>query len=138
MIDFTPVAVAVVGGLITIVNAVFLAWLQSHMKDEAAKQTIANAMTNALGAVKQAADAGLEAHPLQVSIPGISPTTAAGVQYVLNNAGPELKRFTEITPELIAEKVEARIGLQAQAAAVQPVVVLSPTALGTTPIVTKE
>jgi hypothetical protein len=124
MIDFTPIAVSVVGALITIVNAVFLAWLQSHLKDEAAKATISNAMTNALGAVKQAADAGLAAHPLQVSMPGISPTTAAGVQYVLNNAGPELRRFSDITPETIAEKVEARLGLQSLAQAAQPVIVV--------------
>lgn len=111
MIDFTSLAISVVGGLITIVGTVFVTWLQAHMKDQTAAATIGNAVTNALGAVKQAADAGLVSHPLQAKIPGITPAAAAGVQYVLDNAGPELARFTDITPATIASKIDAKIGL---------------------------
>jgi hypothetical protein len=117
MIDFTPVAVAAVGGLMTIVGSIFLTWLQAHMKDQAAAVTINNAVTNALGAVQNAVATGLKAHPLQAQVPGLNPATAAGVQYVLDNAGPELERYAGITPALIASKIEARIGLAKQGTA---------------------
>ena len=111
MIDFTAIAVSFIGGLMTIAGSLFLVWLQGHMKDQAAALVIGNAVQNALGAVKQAADAGLAAHPLQLVVPGLAAPNAAGVQYVLDNAGPELKRFAGITPETIAEKIDAKIGL---------------------------
>lgn len=111
MIDFTTIAATVISGILTVVGSVFLAWLSSHMKDQAAAKVIGNAVQNALGAVQQAATVGLQAHPLQMTIPGISPSTAAGVQYVLDNAKPEIARFSSITPATIASKIEAQIGL---------------------------
>ena len=111
MIDLTQVTIAVVGALSTIIGTVFLAWLQSHMKDQAAAATIGAAVRSSLGTVKQAVSTELTDHPLQVTVPGISAARAAGVQYVLDNAGPELARFPEITPERIAGKIEAQIGL---------------------------
>jgi hypothetical protein len=120
MIDFTPIAVSAVGGLMTIIGSVFLFWLQSHMKDQTAAATISNAVNNALGSVQQAAAAGLASHPLQATIPGITPALAAGTQYVLDNAGPELARFANITPATIAQKIDAKIGLTKIPAAVVP------------------
>jgi hypothetical protein len=111
MIDFTQIVIAIVGGILSVVGTVFLAWLQSHMKDQAAAATIGNAVNNAIGAVQQAADAGIKSHPLQAQIPGITPAAAAGVQYVLDNAGPELQRFADVTPATIAAKIDAKIGL---------------------------
>lgn len=111
MIDFTQIVEAAASGIISIATAVFLAWLQSHMKDKAAAATISNAVVNAEGAAKQALDAGLTSHPLQVSLPiGTSPAVAAGVAYVLGQAGPELTRLG-ITPDAVAAKIDAKIGL---------------------------
>lgn len=111
-IDLTGVAVSIVGAVGSIITAVFLAWLQGHMKDKDAAATISNAVQNSIGAAQQAVIAGLQSHPLQAKLPaGTPPATAAAVQYVLDNAGPELKRFTDITPETIASKVGAKIGL---------------------------
>jgi hypothetical protein len=110
MIDFTSAVNTLIGGLLTVVVSVFLAWLQSHMKDKAAATTIGNAVQNSVGAFQQAVSADLASHPLQAALPGISPAAAAGVQYVLNNAGPELARFG-ITPVSVAEKVIAKVGL---------------------------
>lgn len=111
-IDLTGVAVSVVGAFMSIAGTVFLAWLQSHMKDQAAAATIGAAVKNAVGAVEQAADAGIQTHPLLVKLPAGTPApTAAGVQYVLDHAGPELERFTDITPAVIAAKVDAQLGL---------------------------
>jgi hypothetical protein len=124
-IDLTGLATTIVGGFLSILATVFLAWLQSHMKDQAAAATIGSAVKNALGAVKQAADAGLIAHPLQVQLPaGTSPAVAAGVSYVLTQAGPEATRLG-ITPDAIAGKVEAQLGL-AKIAAAAPTVVRAP------------
>src|ERR1035437_7421514 len=106
-IDLTGVAVSVVGAILSIVTTTFLAWLSSHMKDQAAAATIGAAVKNAVGAVEQAADAGLRSHPLQVELPPGTPApTAAGVQYVIDHAGPELTRFTGITLDAVTAKVE--------------------------------
>jgi hypothetical protein len=115
-IDWTPIVGAIVGGVFSIVGSVFLAWLQSHMKDQAAAATLGKAVQNALGAAQNAVDAGLKAHPLQSSLPvGTSPAVASGVQYVLNQAGPEMARLG-VTPDAVAGKVEAQIGLSRIAA----------------------
>lgn len=109
-IDFTAIAVAVVGGLITVIGSVGVAFINARMKDAQSAQALSNALTNSLGAVKQAVDANLSAHPLQATIPGVTPAVAAGVQYVLNNAGDEAERFG-ITPAGIANKIDAKLGL---------------------------
>jgi hypothetical protein len=127
-IDFTQVIIAIVGGFVSIVSAIFLAWLQSHMKDQAAAATIGTAVNNALGAVQQAVDAKIKSNPLQATVPGITPELASGVQYVLDNAGPELARFTDITPATIAAKIDAKIGLAkiAQTAATITPIIAAP------------
>ena len=126
MIDFTPIVVAIVGGLFSVIGSVFLLWLQSHMKDQAAAATIGAAVKNGLGAAQNAIDAGLTAHPLQATLPaGTSPAVAAGVAYVLSQAGPEATRLG-ITPGAIAAKVAAQLGLVKAAAAAAPAVVVAP------------
>lgn len=110
MIDYSSLVSQLAVFVLSVVGSVFLAWLRSHMMDQASAAVIAVAVTNALGAVRQATDAGIKSHPLQISMPDVSPSMAAGVQYVLDNATPELARFTGITPEVIASKINARIG----------------------------
>jgi hypothetical protein len=110
-IDLTGVAVSLIGAFASIVGAVFLAWLQSHMKDQQAAATIGTAVQNAVGAMQQAAQSGIGALKPSVNIPGMPPNMQVGVQYVLDHAGDELKRYTDITPDKIADKIKAQIGL---------------------------
>lgn len=106
-IDLTGIATAI----ISVAGSIFLWWLQSHMKDKQAAQVIGNAISNSIGILQQVAEKSTTLH--SVTIPGVSPALAPAVQYVLDNAGPELKRFSEITPVTIASKVEAKVGLKA-------------------------
>jgi len=110
-IDLTGIAVSVVGGFFSILSAVFLAWLQSHMKDKQAALVLQNAVVNALGAMQQAADGAIQSVSLKIPMPpGTPPELGTGVQYVLDHAGAEAARFG-ITQEAIADKINAQIGL---------------------------
>ena len=113
-VDLTGIAVSCIAGIFGVVGPVFLYWLQSHMKDKQAAVVIGNAVSNSLGAMQQAAEAGVTSlHP---QIAGVPPSLAVGVQYVLDNAGPELARYTDITPQMLAAKINAKIGLASIAA----------------------
>ena len=114
--DYTALAVSVIGGMFTVIGTVGVALINSRMKDKQAATVLDNALTNSLGAVQNAVDNGLAAHKLQVTIPGVSPTVAAGVQYVLDHAGDEAARLG-VSPAAVADKIEARIGLAAIPAA---------------------
>ena len=109
-IDFTPIVVAVVGGAFSVIGIVATALINSKMKDTQAAATLDKALTNSLGAVQNAVDANLQQHPLQATI-STTPSVAAGISYVMNNAGPEMARLG-VTPAAVASKIEARIGLQ--------------------------
>ena len=110
-VDLTQILIAVIGGVFSIVGAVFLAWLQAHIKDEAARAAITAAVKNSLGAAQQAVQQGVEyAHP-EVTIPGVSPAMAAAVGYVLTQEGPAVARLADMTQEKIAGKIEAQLGL---------------------------
>ena len=58
-IDLTQVLIAAIGGAFAVINAVFVVWLQGHMKDKAAAATLAAAVSNSLGAIQQAATTGV-------------------------------------------------------------------------------
>lgn len=110
-VDFTALAVAAVGGMFSVIGIVATALINSRMKDKQAAQVLSNAVGNALGAVNNAATAAITSHPLQAKLPaGTPPEIAAGVQYVLNNAGTEATRLG-VTPDAIADKIDARLGL---------------------------
>jgi hypothetical protein len=110
-IDFTSIAVAVVGGVFSIIGIVATSLINSRMKDTQAAATLNTALTNSLGAVQNAVDVGLKLHPLQATLPaGVSPQVATGVQYVLDHAGDEATRLG-VTPAAMADKIEAKMGL---------------------------
>ncbi len=107
-VDLTGIAVSVVSGVFSILGIVALAWVQSHIKDQAAAATLSTAVTNSLGALQQAATSEIQTvHP---QIPGVPASLAPGVQFVLDHAGDEAARLG-VTPVAIAQKVEAEIGL---------------------------
>jgi hypothetical protein len=133
-LDLTGIAASCLAAVISIVGSLFLAWLQSHMKDQQAAVTVGRAVQNALGVVQNAVDTRLTAHPLLANLPsGTSPAVAAGVQYVLSQAGAEVDRINS-DPTKIAGKIEAQLGLDkrdtnaavATAAAAAPTVVRAP------------
>jgi len=112
-IDLTGIAVAATGGFFSILGLVVAAWLQSHIKDQAAAVVVANAVKNSLGAMQQAATVGIKAADITVKLPaGTPPLMAVGVQYVLDHADEERKRLG-ITNELVLGKVNAAVGLAA-------------------------
>lgn len=138
-IDLTSIIVAIIGAVGTMIGAAFLAWLQSHIKDKDARDTLDKAFQNAMGAMQQSAASAVTASKpsVTVSIPGISPDLARGVQYVIDNASKQLARLPENTPEVIADKLSARIGVKNIetniAAAASPAAVI-PDPLGPVPV----
>src|SRR6185437_3418763 len=111
-IDLTGLATAVIAGVFSILGVVIPMMIQYRMKDKQAAAVLSNAVTNALGAIQQAAITGKKP-PV---IADVSRNVAVGVQYVADHAREELKRFPAITPALIADKIEAKQGLQSLAA----------------------
>lgn len=109
-INLTEIMVTIVSGTFTLLGIVLPIWVSSHIKNKDAATAVNNAIANSLGAVHNAAAQGLERHPLQVHLPGVSATTAAGVQYVLDHVGDEALR-AGISPASIADRIEARLGL---------------------------
>lgn len=113
--DFTPVAVSAVGGVFSILGIVLTTLINTRMKDKQAAETYGTAVRNALGAMQQFSEgvvSSLGPSLEHVAIPGLSPAYAVGVQYVLDHAGEEAARFGA-TPEVIADKITAQIGLRA-------------------------
>jgi hypothetical protein len=109
-IDLTGLATTFIAGIFTILGIVIPLMIQSHMKDKQAATVVANAVKNSLGTIQQAGTAYVTSLSPEVRIPGVSPQMQAGIQYVLNNAGPEAARLG-ITPEGIASKIDAQLGL---------------------------
>ena len=107
-VDLTGVAVAATGGFFSVLGIVISLWLSNHIKNQTDAATISNAVKNSLGAIQQAATSQIQVfHP---QIPNVPASLAPGVQYVIDHAGDEMKR-AGITPEAVASKIEAQVGL---------------------------
>jgi hypothetical protein len=111
-LDLTGVLVAIVGGFFSIATLIVGDWINTRMKDAAARTTLQTAVQNSLGAIQQAATLAITTGQPQITIPGIPPNLAVGVQYVLDHAGDEVTRLG-VTPELISSKISAQVGLGA-------------------------
>lgn len=111
MIDLTGIAVSIIAGVSSILGVIIPLMIQSHFKDKEAAAALTAAVKNSLGAIQQAADAGINAVSPHVTIPHVSQDLAVGVQYVLDHAGDEAARFG-LTPVAIADKISAQIGLK--------------------------
>lgn len=109
-INATAVVVALIGAATTIIGTVATAIINKYVKDAKAAAVLSNAVTNSLGAIKNAEEAHLATSPITLAIPGVTPAVATGVQYVLDHAGDEAARFG-ITPEAIVDKINAKIGI---------------------------
>lgn len=105
MIDWTQILLAVIAAMIPVVSAVVMAIVNKNVKDAQAAATIGAAVKNSLGVMQQAAE-GVAQHG------GTSSGMTSAVQYVQQQAKPELARFPEISADDIAKKISAQIGLQ--------------------------
>jgi hypothetical protein len=109
-LDLTGIAVAAVGSIFSIIAAVAVALINKNVKDQAAAQVLNAAVTNSIGALQMTVQKHITAATPTFSLPpGLQQYTSA-VQYVLDHAGSEAARFG-ITPNAIADKIEARLGL---------------------------
>ena len=109
MIDFTQIIISLVGGVFSIASVALVGLINSRMKDKQAADVLSAAVTNSLGAMRQAAEGAVTAAAPKASLPGMSAAMSLGVGYVLDHAGEEAKRFG-IGPEAIADKINARLG----------------------------
>ena len=125
MIDLTQLLLALITGAFSIAALVIPYIINARLKDKQAAEVLSNAVINAIGAMRQAADGSVRALAPKVMIPGLSPDIAVGVSYMLNHAGEEAARFG-ITPEKLAEKINARIGVEKIAADAGAVLVTPP------------
>jgi hypothetical protein len=110
-VDLTDVCVSLITGFFGVATIVIPYIINARMKDKQAALVIDNAITNSIGAMNTAATAGVQRANPQVTIPGITPVMATGVQYVLDHAGQEAARYG-MTQEAVADKIKARIGNQ--------------------------
>lgn len=110
-INLTGLATSVIAGVFSILAIVIPMMIQSHLKDKQAAAVLSNAVKNSLGAIQQAGTSYVTALSPQVNIPGIPVELRTGIQYVLNNAGPEMERLG-VTPEGVASKIDAQIGIK--------------------------
>lgn len=110
MIDWTPIVLAAASFTFAVLKLVADQQINARVKNQADRDILNKALDNSLGAIQQAAEKGLHAHPLQSDDLHVSGPVAVGVQYVLDHAGDEMKRL-EITPEAAADKINARLGL---------------------------
>lgn len=111
VIDFNGIIIAVVGGFFSLIAAIGTLWVQQHIKDKQAADTLGNAIRNSVGAIQQAAVIGVGQLNTKVALPtGTPDELKIGLQYALDHAGDEAKRLG-ITQDLIIDKVKAQIGL---------------------------
>lgn len=109
-VDFTAIAITVIGGIFAVIKIVAESYAASRIKDVDARAIVDKALDNSLGAIQQAAQGEVLAIKPVVAIPGVGAALAPGVQYVLDHAGPEAERLG-ITPVALADKIDARLGL---------------------------
>jgi hypothetical protein len=108
--DLTTVLVTVVGGIFSTLGIILTAIINKYVKDAQAREVLRNAVTNGLGILQQAAQGEVKKLDPELHLPGQLAQYAPAVQYVFDHAGDEAARFG-LTPETIAEKIEAQIGL---------------------------
>jgi hypothetical protein len=108
-VDITQILIAAIGGIFSVLSIIMTAWIQAHVKDNKMRNLLECAVQRSLGALQQASDKELQQASLSLKLPA---EVAFGVQYVCTHAQEALDHYG-ITPEHIAEKIQALIGLKA-------------------------
>src|SRR3954470_19957659 len=113
--EWTPIIVAAIGGVFSVLGVVVTVLLNKYVKDAQMRSVLETALQNGLGVLQQAAKDGvqLKADPkVEAQLPPTtSPQMTAAVQYVVDHADEAVKRF-DIPPTMIAQKLVARAGVQ--------------------------
>lgn len=111
-ISLTQVLVSLIGTAGTIIAAVAVALINQRVKDAQLRDVITNAAKNAVGIVQQSATGMVERLDPRIPAGSLIPDRLVpGVQYMLDHAGEAVERFG-ITPDKLAEKITAQIGLK--------------------------
>lgn len=111
-VNLTTLLASVITGIFGILAVVIPVWVNKKINDQSAALAINNAVKNSLGALQQAAQGEAVLLNPQVHIPNVAAPLVPAVQYVLDHVGTEMQRLG-ITPEAVASKVSAQIGLSA-------------------------
>lgn len=106
--------VTIVGGIFSLIGVLLTAFIGAHMKDQKSAAVLTQAIHDALGAMQQSitdAAATIDT-PKKVRIDGVPDHLTVGVMYVMDHAGQEMAHLRQ-TPEMIADRIRAQIGLRA-------------------------
>ena len=106
--DLTGIAVSLIAGLFAVLGPVLLAIIQSKVKNQQMRDLLATTVQNSLGKIQQATEAQILS--AAVLHPKLSPRLAVGAQYVADHAAEAIDHVG-VTPEAVADKIEAQIGL---------------------------
>jgi hypothetical protein len=112
--EWTPIIVAAIGGVFSVLGIVITVLLNKYVKDTQMRSVLETALQNGLGVLQPAKD-GVQLHAdpkVEAQLPPTtSPQMTAAVQYVVDHADEAVKRF-DIAPTMIAQKLVARAGVQ--------------------------
>lgn len=110
-VDLTGIASLVAVTFFGVALRVGLVEIRAHVKNVFLRDMLETALGNALGKMQQATDAEIAtADALHPTIN--NPLVAVGVKYALDHAGEAVERF-DLTPDALADKIEARLGVKA-------------------------
>ncbi len=109
IVDLTGVAASLAATAFSVLLTVGYAEIRAHVKNRFMQELLDGVLGAALGKMQQAT--AEEIADAQALHPDISnPLVAVGVRFAVNHADAAVEHFG-LTPDAIAEKLEARIGL---------------------------
>jgi hypothetical protein len=108
VVDLTGIATATIAGIFGILGIVLPMIIQAKIKNQQMVELLQASVANSLGKIQQATEVQIQA--AKFLHPELPPALALGVQYVADHAPEALEHFG-ITPEAVADKIEAQLGL---------------------------
>lgn len=137
LIDLTGIAISFMAGFFGVLAVAVPSLVDRHMRRAQARDVLRHAIRSSIGALQQSGTMSGQLLAGGGDIPGVPTKLQPAVRYVMENAGAEMD-LLDLTPERIAHKVLAQIGLtqiatnQAIASSAAPIV---PDPLGPVPMV---
>jgi hypothetical protein len=107
-IDLTAISVALINQIFAIVIGVATYLINARVKNQQMATLLSNAVENGLGIVQRETTAAVRRADPAITV--ANPDINAGVQYILQNAPEAISHF-KISPERIAQKLEAKLGV---------------------------
>jgi len=106
-LDVTQIVIAISLAVLATVSTAISGWYAKHTNDKNKEEKFNAVLENAVGAIQQAIQEGLATHKLQVELPRVSASMAAGIQYAIDQAPGILNKYSK---EQLAQKLDARVG----------------------------